>query len=373
MSERSESERSDSDAPAGPGRDADVPWALLAGPLVAAEDALARLDERLRASPIRDGLIARMHYADACASLWIEGELVPVEDLVLHDAGADTRLPTPQLARARTVLQARRLIADHPPGWALEREGAARLAGDAATERALTEHALAAADETESESTDLDDASLNGANLDSALAEIDGLLARTGRVLAGEAVARRPVADADGAGAWRRAADAVAHLPPLLAAGFLWDRWERRPPVPERAWLGRQMAAAYLRERGKARFHLPAVSAGLRAVPWERRRARDQSARLLAWLEAADAGARASLREHDRLTLALAAMAGRGARRRASSRLPDLVALAAARPLITAATAARALGVTQRAARKLIAELGLRETTGRGRYQAWML
>ena len=44
-----------------------LPWAQLAGPLAAAEDALARLDERLAKSPIRDGWIARTHFVDAVA------------------------------------------------------------------------------------------------------------------------------------------------------------------------------------------------------------------------------------------------------------------------------------------------------------------
>jgi hypothetical protein len=43
---------------------------------VATEDALARLDERLRASPLRAGFNARTHFHDACASLWLAGELV---------------------------------------------------------------------------------------------------------------------------------------------------------------------------------------------------------------------------------------------------------------------------------------------------------
>src|SRR5439155_20383323 len=68
-----------------------LPWAQLAGPLTAAEDALARIDERLAKSPIRDGAISRTHFADACASLWLEGELVHLDDLVLHDAGMDVR------------------------------------------------------------------------------------------------------------------------------------------------------------------------------------------------------------------------------------------------------------------------------------------
>src|ERR1700682_3637235 len=87
-----------------------LPWAQLAGPLAAAEDSLARLDERLAKSPIRAGWIARTHYTDACASLWLEGELVHLEDLVLHDAGMDIRAPTHELTRAPAVLRTRRRL-----------------------------------------------------------------------------------------------------------------------------------------------------------------------------------------------------------------------------------------------------------------------
>ncbi len=61
-----------------------LPWPEIALPLARAEDALARLDERLRTSPIRDGWIARTHFADACAALLLEGQLVHIEDLVRH-------------------------------------------------------------------------------------------------------------------------------------------------------------------------------------------------------------------------------------------------------------------------------------------------
>jgi hypothetical protein len=43
----------------------------LKNPLAAAEDALARLDERIRASPIAEGFVSRSHFQDACASLWL--------------------------------------------------------------------------------------------------------------------------------------------------------------------------------------------------------------------------------------------------------------------------------------------------------------
>ena len=108
-----------------------LPWAALAPSLAAAEDLLARLDERLRSSPIRDGWIARTHFADSCASLWLDGDVVPLEDLVLHDAHRDIHAPTRALIRARAVLRARRRIAAADPGWALTPAGLAILRGRA--------------------------------------------------------------------------------------------------------------------------------------------------------------------------------------------------------------------------------------------------
>src|SRR5260370_28035622 len=106
-----------------------LPWAQLAGPLAAAEDTLARLDERLAKSPIRAGWVARAHYTDACASLWLDGELVHLEHLVLHDAGMDIRAPTHELTPARAVLRTRRRIAAAKPDWALSVTGLASLRG----------------------------------------------------------------------------------------------------------------------------------------------------------------------------------------------------------------------------------------------------
>jgi hypothetical protein len=103
----------------------------MAAPLATAEDALARLDERLRTSPIREGFIARTHFLGACASLWLEGELVHLEDLVLHDAEKDIRSPTHALTRARAVLRARRRIASAELGWALSASGLGGLRGRA--------------------------------------------------------------------------------------------------------------------------------------------------------------------------------------------------------------------------------------------------
>lgn len=59
--------------------------------------------------------------------------------------------------------------------------------------------------------------------------------------------------------------------------------------------------------------------------------------------------------------------------RRSNSHLPQLVELVIATPLVTTETIANALGVTPRAALGLVAELSLREITGRGRFLAWKI
>ena len=104
-----------------------LPWTALASPLAAAEDSVARRDERLGASLIREGWISRTHVMDACASLGLQGALVHLEDLVRHDAAMDLRAPTHDLTRAHAVLRTRRRIAAAEPSWATSPAGLAAL------------------------------------------------------------------------------------------------------------------------------------------------------------------------------------------------------------------------------------------------------
>ncbi|OWK24531.1 hypothetical protein AJ87_21630 [Rhizobium yanglingense] len=83
---------------------------VLLRPISGAGIALSRLDERISRSPVGQGFVERSHFTDACASLWIDGELVHLEDLVLHDANHDVRAPTHELTVARDVLKTRRRI-----------------------------------------------------------------------------------------------------------------------------------------------------------------------------------------------------------------------------------------------------------------------
>ncbi|RWI31457.1 RHE_PE00001 family protein [Mesorhizobium sp.] len=392
-----------------------LPLNTLLGPLARAEDLLARLDERARTSPVRDGFLQRSHFADAAAALWLDGELVHAEDLVLHDAHMDIRTPSHELTRAHAVLRARRRILLHPPDWALSRAGILALRGRegqggrdrASPGRAGSEPdaatAAAWADDTDENlavDTDHEDA------LAEELAEIDAVLARSSRLLAGEAFAARAAdsleVDTAGQGAnaretlpnrlgplirdldWnedQRLADWLAvvdrlrgeTMPAVLSAAIAWDSWQDIEPLQHQHWLGTLLVAALLRERGKVGSHLFCLNAGLRVVPRERRRARDRTTRLLAGLDAFAEAASAGLKELDRLALAKGQMERRLRNRRKNSSLPALIELVLARPVVSAGLIAAELKISQRAALDLVAELGIREVTGRGRYRAWGL
>jgi hypothetical protein len=370
-----------------------LPWSALAGPLARAEDALARLDERLRASPIKEGWAARAHFLDAAAALWLEGELVPLEDLVLHDAGMDVRAPTHQVVRAHAVLRARRRIAAGEPGWALSAAGLDALRGRAGEARPDGGEGSAGREAGGEQVTEFEDedvseelASAGGADdgLDTLLAGVDQAIARAERALAADAraptsprLARHPLVydgdwdEAGRLGEWRGAVDRARSLPPTLGGALALDAWDMIQPLQHRPWLGAPLVAALLRERGKAQAHLPCLTLGLRAVPGERRRAADPTIRLTARLEAVAAAAETGLTAHDRWLTARMLLMRKLEGRRANSSLPALIELVLSRPVVSAGMIARELRVTPRAAQDLVRELGLREATGRGRYRAW--
>ncbi len=360
-----------------------LPWADLARPLTRAEDALARLDERLRTSPIRDGWIARTHFVDAAAALWLEGELVHLEDLVLHDAAMDIRTPTHELTLARTVLRARRRIAGAAPGWALSLAGLDALRGRAvrsdATQPEVEDHEPVA-DEDEA----FDPPIAEDDEFAELFASVDAAIVQADRALAGE---RRPPApplgerdplvydlewDEDARLAqWRAIVAQTRDLPPTLAAALVYDAWSAIEPLRRAPGLGRLLAAALLRDRDKTRAHLACLADGAKAVPRERRRARDATTRLVAQLDAITAAAEEGLKQHDRWVLARTLLLRKLDGRRSTSRLPQLIEYVISRPLVSAGMIAKELDITARAAQNLVAELDLREATGRGRYRAW--
>ncbi|MDC7745444.1 MULTISPECIES: RHE_PE00001 family protein [Rhizobium] len=358
--------------------------------LAAAEDAVARLDERVLRSPVGEGFAERSHFFDAAGALWVAGELVHVEDLVLHDAHMDSRAPSHELTIAHSVLRARRRIWTGEPSWALGAPGLATLTatlgeGEGDAREPKRPEASAEVDE-EGEDED--------APLAAEMAEIDAILARsqklidihTGKTPASEQVAiptaRRnedPLGllgddewdEEQRLAEWRSVLPLADTLPPVLGAVILFEAWERIEPLRRQHWLGGLLVAGHLRARGKVASHLFSFYGGLKLVRHERRRARDRATRLQAFLEAMHLGATAGLKELDRLTLARTQMELRFRGRRSNSSLPELADFILSRPMVSAAMIARHLRITPRGALNLVNEIGIREITGRGRYRAW--
>ncbi|MDQ0561188.1 hypothetical protein QO004_002981 [Rhizobium mesoamericanum] len=364
----------------------------LMDPVFRAGIALARLDERIARSPVGQGWIERSHFADACASLWIGGELVHLEDLVLHDDTRDIRTPTHELTIARDVLRTRRRIAAQQPGWAFSADGLRTL-------RQTSEITSADADEAETgvagerpavvepigEGDDDDDAeNLPGVDY----AAIDAVLARSEAAIESAIRPRRAggsrasekdpmIYDLDWdedarLDEWRGVLRQAENLPAVLQAIVALDAWNELSVLQHAPWLGRLLCASILREAGiTTGAHLAAINLGLKTIPVDRRRHRDRERRLLAIAHGLLATAEIGMKEHDRLTLAKTLMDRKLEGRRTSSKLPELVELVMAKPLVSAKTVVKTLGVTPQAARRIVLELGLREMTGRGRFRAW--
>ena len=331
-----------------------------------------------------------MQFADSCASLWIDGELVHLEDLVLHDADADIRAPTHELTIARDVLRCRRRIAAQPPGWSLSPEGlrVLRQAWPGALEDAggtVENYGNALEDEPAGEGEGVEpDAS---DPLAAELAAIDAVLARSEAVIqhakmpgpakSAQARDKDPLVyeldwyEDERLDEWRVVLAETEGLPPVLRAIIVLDAWNVLQVLPHAPWLGRLLAAALLRQTGlTTAAHLAAVNLGLKSVAVDRRRHRDRNVRLAALVQGLATATELGLKEHDRLSLAKQVMERRLIGRRTSSKLPALIDLVIARPLVSAEMIAETLRVTPRGALGMVEELGLREMTGRGRFRA---
>lgn len=347
--------------------------------LTRAGEALARLDERVSRSSIRDGFLQRQNFHDAVSSLWVDGELVHVEDLVLHDARMDIRAPTNEIVNAHRILRARRLMESHPPQWALSDHGIDLLRGKNVQPQAAPSNLISDDEEADFEEPDDADKALADE-----LAEMDAVLSRS-TVLVADALSYRSQSetsnhnpageqsdedsDEERLHRWRTLVDRYSDYPATLRAAILLDAWRDIQVSDRSPWLGRQLAAASLRASGLT--ILPAINSGLRAIHRERRHSRDQEERLVAILDGMIEAAELGMKEHDRLLNGKSRMERRLVGKRSNSRLPDLVELVLANPVVSTSMIVKQLGTTPQGAMVLANQLELREMTGRGRFRAW--
>lgn len=341
-----------------------------------ASDALARFDERLRTSAVREGFLARLDFHEACAAVRNEGCLVHLEDLVLHDAETDARTPTLELIRAHSILRTRRRLAAAGPAMPTTGEILSLTSG-----RGETVDGREGEGAPEPEDAADENAADGGDDL---LAEIDAVLARSAKSLrearaAARQESRYPAiydANWDERGKVRDWLTIVAHhdgKPAVLAAALAWEGWDRSEPLQRSGFLGPMLVGAVLRARGKAKFHLPALHGGARLAAMAMGRAGRERASVENNVAAIEAAAVNGTKELDRLTLAAEMLRRKCTGRRGNSKLPKLANLFVDSPIVTVPFAAKRLGVSQQAATTMIDALAssIREVTGRDRYRAW--
>lgn len=294
--------------------------------LLQAEDGLARLDERLRTSPLTFGWRERMHFAAACANRHLERELVHQEELVLLDAGALPRVVTPELSGAYEVLKVWR-EADRGDPYQLLR-----------TERPGT---------AETRTASVTNAPDNFYDPD--------------------------WGEAERLAAWRRVLAESGGLPPLLASFLVWDAWLELRPDQRGGWRASLIAALCLCDRQKTRHFLLPLDLGARHARYRRFDRQTVGQRLVGYLEWVSTTVDRSNRELDRLGVVADGLALKLKGKRKNSHLPALVALLLSRPVVSVPITAKALGVSNQAVDVMLKQLGSypRELTGRTRYRVW--
>ena len=309
-------------------------------PLMAADDAIARLDERCRFQrnagqdfsnngrtlSLRDGWLARLLYREACASRLAAGELVHVEDLVLLDGGALATTMTPDLSSAWHVLGVWRRACKADPMELL----CSQRPGEMVTG--------------------------NVQPVDAPDYFYDPNWNEAARL-----------------SEWRRVLEETKRLPPLLAAAVAWDSWLMLEPDQRGAWRAPLIAALVLKARAKTRHFLLPLDTGRRFAKYRCHPNHDLATRLSGFLEWAREAADRGTKDLDTLALAADMLRAKLKGRRRNSRLPALVDLLLSRPLVSVPLAAKALRCSSQAVEAMLPLLGStpRELTGRGRYRAW--
>jgi len=357
----------------------DLPWERIVGRLEQITIGTMRLDARLEASGLAAGWQSRCDMTEAVRALILDGQLVDVGDLILHDAGMDVRHPTHELTRAAAALRARRTAMARPAPWPISIDGLAALRGirpvgmDATPKKAKPDP-----EDDEAYPPYANDADPWKAHF----AEIDALLERTSQVLAGETplpksrshlVYDPELDEAENEDLWLDVVKRTSHWPAIAAAAVAWDAWLNLNLYTRQPWLGLIMAAAILRARGLTSHLLP-LAAGFKKSKFRPQGREGALDKLEGFCQVLEEAIAIGGKDLDRLILARELMNRVTAKTRSNSKLPELVDLFLSRPLVTVPLGAKLLKVTPKAVDLMLAQLGgalPRELTGRSRYRAW--
>jgi Protein of unknown function (DUF1612)/HTH DNA binding domain len=359
----------------------DLPWESIAGRLEQITIAILRFDARLEASGLAAGWQSRCDMTEAVRALILDGHLVDVGDLVLHDAGMDVRHPTHELTRAAAALKSRRTAMARKAPWPLSIDGLSALRGIGG----VADEASRPSKVTRPDPDDDEAYPLHANDADpwkAHFAEIDALLDRTSKVLAGETPLRKsrshlvydPEQDeAENEDLWLDLIKRTSHWPAVAAAAVAWNAWLDLNLYTRQPWLGLTMAASILRARGLTNHLLP-LAAGFKQSKFRPQGREGAREKLEGFCQVIDQALAIANKDLDRLILARELMNRVTKECRSNSKLPGLVELFLSRPLVTVPLAAKLLKVTPKAVDLMLQQLGgalPRELTGRTRYRAW--
>jgi len=359
----------------------ELPWEKIAGRLEQITIAVLRFDARLEASGLAAGWQSRCDMTEAVRALLLDGHLVDVGDLVLHDAGMDIRHPTHELTRAAAALRSRRTAMARKAPWPVSIDGLAALRGIGGV-------AGAEAPKQRGKRPNLDDDDAYPAYANDAdpwkahFAEIDALLDRTNKVLAGETPLQKSRShlvydpdqdEAENEDLWLDFVKRTSHWPAVAAAAVAWNAWLDLNLYTRLPWLGLTMAASILRARGLTSHLLP-LAAGFKKSKFRPQGREGAAEKLEGFCQVIEEALEIANKDLDRLILARELMNRVTKECRSNSKLPGLVDLFLSRPLVTVPLGAKLLKVTPKAVDLMLAQLGgarPRELTGRTRYRAW--
>ena len=303
---------------------------------LAVDELLTRLDERAHFfqtnTRLRSPWSERLLFRDACAVLHGQGGLVHLEELVLLDGFAFSGAMYPDLSSALGIVALWKAALCGDASALLK----AQMPGEAARPLAL--------EGAQAEGYERPDAFY------------DPNWNQAGRIKA-----------------WRDACNSAATLPPLLAAYVAWDAWHASMPEQQGPWRASLLAALMLAARGRVRGWLVPFDTGQWSLRKSWRATEPPMRRIMTFFDIAEAAAQHASKELAGLASARERMMLRIKDRRKNSRLPDLIELLIARPLVSIPMASKALRISKQAVVRMLPQLGStpRQISERERYRCW--
>jgi hypothetical protein len=298
------------------------------------DEALSKLEERARLSPLRQAWANRLLYRNARAAMHTQNCLVYLEDIVLLDGHAFAGSMYPDLSCGLSILKLWQRGLQEDPQLLLRSTMPGEMPRPLSSE--VVADPIGAGDRPEFfYDPDWDEA---------------------GRI-----------------DRWRRVWQDTNRLPPLLAAAIAWDAWHSHAPEQQGTWRAPLLAALVLRARGKTRNLLLPIDTGqwLLRKRWKPQDSFGQ--RIEMFFDIVVAAVKHAGTELDGLESAKERMILKLKGVRKNSRLADLIELMIAKPLVSIPLACKELRISKQALRLLIPRLGStpREITERSRYRCW--